>query len=159
MPPASPTTRACMQFLATRPWIANAFKITKYFPYPVSFAQTVFHAIHAFRFVNAADEAQYARYHWEPEAGEAGQTLEELQKQPPSYLFEVLEERLKKHRWYSILSYNLPKKEILLTTLLRLGQKIALATYWSARIGTANYSRRDRRSGYATRSHTPYRRH
>ena len=42
-----------------------------------------------------ADEAQYARYHWEPEAGEAGQTLEELQKQPPSYLFEELEARLR----------------------------------------------------------------
>ena len=34
--------------------------------------------LHAFRFVNEADEAQYARYHWEPEAGLAGQTLEEL---------------------------------------------------------------------------------
>ena len=85
-----------MQFLASRPWIANAFKIAKNLPAPVSFAQTVFHAIHAFRFVNAADEAQYARYHWEPEAGEAGQTLEELQKQPPSYLFEELEARLRK---------------------------------------------------------------
>ena len=69
-----------MQYLASRPWIANAFKIAKNLPYPVSFAQTVFHAIHAFRFVNAADEAQYARYHWEPEAGVAGQTLEELQR-------------------------------------------------------------------------------
>jgi catalase len=52
--------------------------------------------LHAFRFVNAADEAQYARYHWEPEAGVAGQTLEELQKQPPGYLFEELEARLRK---------------------------------------------------------------
>jgi catalase len=52
--------------------------------------------LHAFRFVNEADEAQYARYHWEPEAGVAGQTLEELQKRAPSYLFEELEERLRK---------------------------------------------------------------
>lgn len=91
-----PDEKKLMQFLASRPWIANAFKIAKNLPAPVSFAQTVFHAIHAFRFVNAADEAQYARYHWEPEAGEAGQTLEELQKQPPSYLFEELEARLRK---------------------------------------------------------------
>ena len=91
-----PDEKRVMQYLATRPWIANAFKIAKNLPYPVSFAQTVFHAIHAFKFVNAADEAQYARYHWEPEAGEAGQTLEELQKQPPSYLFEELEARLRK---------------------------------------------------------------
>ena len=46
--------------------------------------------------MNEADEAQYARYHWEPEAGVAGQTLEELQKRVPSYLFEELEERLRK---------------------------------------------------------------
>jgi catalase len=46
--------------------------------------------------VNSAYEAQYARYHWEPEAGVAGQTLEKLQKQPPSYLFEELETRLQK---------------------------------------------------------------
>ena len=91
-----PDEKKLMQFLASRPWIANAFKIAKSLPAPVSFAQTVFHAIHAFRFVNAADEAQYARYHWEPQAGEAGQTLEELQKQPPSYLFEELEARLRK---------------------------------------------------------------
>ena len=91
-----PDEKKLMEYLATRPWIANAFKIAKNLPAPVSFAQTVFHAIHAFRFVNAADEAQYARYHWEPEAGVAGQTIEELQKQSPSYLFEELEARLRK---------------------------------------------------------------
>jgi catalase len=91
-----PDEKKLMEYLATRPWIANAFKIAKNLPAPVSFAQTVFHAIHAFRFVNAADEAQYARYHWEPQAGVAGQTIEELQKQSPSYLFEELEARLRK---------------------------------------------------------------
>ena len=91
-----PDEKRIMQLLAAHPWIANAFKLAKGLPAPVSFAQTVFHALHAFKFVNAADEAQYARYHWEPEAGEAGQTLEELQKQPPSYLFEELEARLRK---------------------------------------------------------------
>src|SRR6202041_3316558 len=49
----------------------------------------------AFRFVNEADKARYARYHWEPEAAIAGWTLEELQKRPPSYLFEEYEERLR----------------------------------------------------------------
>lgn len=91
-----PDEKRVMQFLATRPWVAKAFQIVKAVPYPVSFAQTAFHAIHAFRFVNSADEVQYARYHWEPEVGVAGQTLEELQKQPPSYLFEELESRLRK---------------------------------------------------------------
>lgn len=91
-----PDEKKFMQVLATHPWTAKAVQIIKSLPAPVSFAQTIFHALHAFRFVNAADEAQYARYHWEPEAGEAGQTLEELQKQPPSYLFEELEARLRK---------------------------------------------------------------
>jgi catalase len=76
--------------------VANAVRLAKSLPAPVSFAQTSFHALHAFRFVNAADEAQYARYHWEPEAGVAGQTPEELQKRPPSHLFEELEARLRK---------------------------------------------------------------
>lgn len=91
-----PDEKKVTQLMAARPWIAKAFQLAKTVPAPVSFAQTVFHAIHAFRFVNSEDEAQYARYHWEPEAGVAGQTIEELQKRPPSYLFEELEERLRK---------------------------------------------------------------
>src|SRR5260370_14583321 len=84
------------QFLATRPWIAHALQLIKSVPASVSFAQTAFHALHAFRFVNAADETVYARYHWEPESGVAGQATEELQKQPPNYLFEEYEARLRK---------------------------------------------------------------
>ena len=84
------------QFLAARPWVANAVRLAKSQPMSVSFAQTAFHALHAFRFVNSKDEAQYARIHWEPQAGVAGQTLEELQKLSPSFLFEELEERLRK---------------------------------------------------------------
>ena len=83
-------------FLGTHPWVAHAVQLAKGLPAAVSLAQTAFHMLHAFRFVNEADEAQYARYHWEPEAGVAGQTLEELQKRAPSYLFEELEERLRK---------------------------------------------------------------
>ena len=82
-------------FLAAHPWIANAVKLFKAMPSAVSFAQTAYHALHAFRFVNAADEIQYGRYHWEPQAGVAGQTREELEKKPPSYLFEELESRLR----------------------------------------------------------------
>ena len=82
-------------FLAARPWIANAVKLFFGLPSAVSFAQTEYHALHAFRFVNAKDEIQYGRYHWVPQAGVAGQTREELEKKPPSYLFEELEARLR----------------------------------------------------------------
>ena len=83
-------------FLASHPWVANAAMLARSTPAAVSFAQVAFHAYHAFRFVNAPGEEKYARYHWEPEAGVVGQTLEELQKKPPNYLFEELEERLRK---------------------------------------------------------------
>ena len=82
-------------FLAAHPWIANAVQHARAVPASISFAQNSYHMLHAFRFVNAADEAQYARYHWEPEAEIAGQTFEELQAHPPSYLFEELEARLR----------------------------------------------------------------
>lgn len=82
-------------FLATRPWIAHAVQLALELPSAVSFAQTEYHALHAFRFVNAADEAQYGRYHWVPQAGVAGQTREELREKSPTYLFEELEERLR----------------------------------------------------------------
>jgi catalase len=84
------------QFLSTRPWVAHAVGLRKQLPAAVSFARTAFHALHAFRFVNEAGDEAYARYHWEPEAGVASQTLEELRKHPPSYLFEELEERLRR---------------------------------------------------------------
>ena len=51
--------------------IANAVRLAKGIPTAVSFARTRYHALHAFRFVNAADEPCYARYHWEPLAGVA----------------------------------------------------------------------------------------
>jgi len=92
----SPDPDKFRQFVATRPWVAHAYKLIQEVPAAVSFAQTAFHALHAFRFVNEVDEGRYARYHWEPEAGVAGQTLEELQKLPRSYLFDELEERLSK---------------------------------------------------------------
>ncbi|MGY2735085.1 catalase family peroxidase [Sphingomonas sp. UYP23] len=81
--------------LQERPWIAHAVKLAKGLPSAVSFSQTTFHMLHAFRFVNDEGTFRYARYHWEPEVGGPGQTLEELQRRPPNYLFEEYEERLR----------------------------------------------------------------
>ena len=82
-------------FVSTRPWIAHALESFLALEPPVSLAQTAFHALHAFRFVNAAQESQYGRYHWEPVAGVAGQTKEQLLSHPPTYLYEELEARLR----------------------------------------------------------------
>ena len=94
--PGSSDPEKIKQVAAAKPWIGHAISLITQVPSALSLAQTEFHAIHAFRFVNAADEAQYARYHWEPEAGVVGQTLEELQRRPPTYLYDELEERLRK---------------------------------------------------------------
>ena len=45
--------------------------------------------------MNADGVGRWARYHWEPEAGVAGQPLEELAKQPHDYLYEEFEGRLR----------------------------------------------------------------
>jgi len=63
-------------------------------PAPVSLAQVSYRPLHSFYFENAAGEGRWARYHWEPEAGVAGQPIEELAKQPHDYLYEEFEGRL-----------------------------------------------------------------
>jgi catalase len=91
----NPNVDKIKEFASTRPWVAHALKEILSVAPPVSLAQTSFHALHAFRFVNADQIAQYARYHWEPAAGVAGQTKEELLSHPQTYLYEELEERLR----------------------------------------------------------------
>ncbi len=91
----NPSTERIKEFASTRPWVAHALKEILAVQPPLSLAQTSFHALHAFRFVNAAGDAQYGRYHWEPVAGVAGQTKEELLSKPPTYLYEELDARLR----------------------------------------------------------------
>ena len=64
-------------------------------PAVVSFAQVSYRPLHTFSFANAAGVARWARYHWEPEAGVAGQPLDQLEKQAKEYLYEELEGRLR----------------------------------------------------------------
>lgn len=81
-------------FLANHAAAARAYAVLQQQPAPVSFAQTAYHAIHAYRFVNERGEGRFARYHWEPEAGVAGESIAELQARPRDYLYQELEERL-----------------------------------------------------------------
>ncbi len=91
----SPDKARLEAFLAERPWVAAAVELALKLPAAVSFAQTAYHALHAFRFVNDAGDVRYARYHWEPEAGVTNQAPEELNSKSPTYLFEELEARLR----------------------------------------------------------------
>jgi len=81
-------------FLASHPASAAALTLRKSLPAAVSFAQTAYHAIHAFRFVNADGEATIGKYHWQPLAGESGQSVEELQSKPNEYLFDEMKQRI-----------------------------------------------------------------
>jgi catalase len=82
-------------FLVRHPHAARVVQLLQNQPAPVSFAQVSYRPLHTFYFVNAAGAGRWARYHWEPEAGVAGQPLEELARQSKDYLFEELEGRLR----------------------------------------------------------------
>lgn len=82
-------------FLASHPNAARVVMLLEKQPAPVSFAQTSYRPLHTYYFVNATGTGRWARYHWEPEAGELMQPPEELQKQPHDYLYEEFENRLR----------------------------------------------------------------
>ena len=92
-----PNMEKLLAYLANHPNAARVVQALQNQLAPVSLAQTSFRALHTYRFENAATEARWARYHWEPEAGVAGQPVEELAKQPPDYLFDEFENRLKQN--------------------------------------------------------------
>lgn len=81
-------------FLLSRPAAARVIKLLESGLAPVSFAQVSYRPLHAFRFVNEAGAARWARYHWEPEAGIAGQPVADMAQQPSNFLFDELERRL-----------------------------------------------------------------
>ena len=81
-------------YLSSHPNAAKVVEILQSQPALASFAQVSYRPLHAFCFVNAAGEGRWARYHWEPQAGIAGQPPEELAKQPQDYLFNELEGRM-----------------------------------------------------------------
>jgi catalase len=81
-------------FLASHPAAERVIQLLQVRPAPVSFAQVSYRPLHTFRFVNAAGEGCWARYHWEPEAGVASQSAAEMTQQPDDFLFAELEGRL-----------------------------------------------------------------
>jgi catalase len=89
-----PDMAKLLSYLGTHPNAALVVQALQNQPAPLSLAQTSFRALHAFRFINAVGEARWARYHWEPEAGVRGQSVEELAKQPHDHLFSEFEGRL-----------------------------------------------------------------
>jgi catalase len=82
-------------FMMTHPNGGRVLLLLQNQPAVVSFAQVSYRPLHTYHFVNAAGVGRWARYHWEPVAGVAGQPLEQLEKQPHDYLYGELEGRLR----------------------------------------------------------------
>lgn len=59
---------------------------------PASYAQLTYHSIHAYKLVDAGGNGQFARFRFEPEAGEA--ELETAEGQTPDYLQADVRDRL-----------------------------------------------------------------
>ena len=64
-------------------------------PVPASYAQTSYHAEHAFLFIAADGSRRFGRYHFMPEAGEATISPDDAGKRSPSFLRDELDGRLR----------------------------------------------------------------
>ncbi len=83
------------KFLASHPAAAAFVGRLMQKPVPASYAQTSYHAEHAFLFTAADGSRRFGRYHFVPEAGEAALSPEEAGKRSPSFLRDELESRLR----------------------------------------------------------------
>lgn len=95
--PGGPVNKAGLQkFLGANPNSLAVFKMRGESPAPVSFANTEFNSVHAFLYVNAANETTAARCHWMPVAGIQGQPPADLGQENTDVLYKELDERLTK---------------------------------------------------------------
>lgn len=90
-----PVADAVPKFLGSHPGAAAFVGRLMQKPIPASYAQSSYHAEHAFVFVAADGTRRNGRYHWVPEAGEAFLTPEEGGKRSASFLTDELRERLR----------------------------------------------------------------
>jgi len=94
---ASGLDKASLQrYLAGNPRVASVFRMRAESPAPVSFAHTAFHAVHAFRYLDAEDRVTHVRVHWQPVAGVQGQPASVLTEADKEVLFDELDQRLAK---------------------------------------------------------------
>jgi catalase len=95
-PGQPPNLEGLKAVLPQHPNSAAVFKMRAESPAPVSFANTQFHAVHAFLLSNTEGVATPARIHWTPVAGVKGQPVAQLASEDVSFLFEEMDGRLKK---------------------------------------------------------------
>jgi catalase len=90
-----PNPDAVPRFLASHPGGRAFVERLMKKPVPASYAQTIYHAEHAFRFTAANGTSRFGRYRFVPEAGEAILSPDDAGKRSPSFLREELEGRLR----------------------------------------------------------------
>ena len=90
-----PAPDALPKFLANHPAAQAFIGRLMQKPVPASYAQTSYHAEHAFLFTAADASRRFGRYHFVPEAGEASLSPDDAGKRSPSFLREELESRLR----------------------------------------------------------------
>jgi len=93
-PGGPPNLEGLQAILPDHPNAAAVLRMRAESPAPVSFGSTAFHAVHAFRLVNASGAVTPARLHWQPAAGSKGQSVADLAAQDVSILFDELSTRL-----------------------------------------------------------------
>ncbi len=90
-----PVADAVPKFLDTHPAAAAFVGRLMQKPVPASYAQSRYHAEHAFRFTAADDSSRFGRYHFVPEAVEAYLAPGDAGKRGPNFLREELDGRLR----------------------------------------------------------------
>ncbi|MEY2406567.1 MAG: catalase [Acidimicrobiaceae bacterium] len=80
-------------FLEAHPETLTAVGAAMTMPFPASYAQLTYNALHAYRFVDADGTVRPGRYHLVPDAGDASITEDEAAGRAPDYLRAELEQR------------------------------------------------------------------
>jgi catalase len=92
--PDVPSPKPVEKFIGSHPGTLEFIQAAK--SSPSSFARATFFPKCAFEFINAAGEKKFGRYRVVPEAGNDLLSVDQLAKMSPSYLFDDLEDRIKK---------------------------------------------------------------
>lgn len=90
--PGTPSPTPIQAFLAGHPAAAKFVAAPK--PMPESYATEAYHAIHAYKLINAAGEATYVRYTIVPEAGLHFLSADDAAKTAPNVLLDEIRARL-----------------------------------------------------------------
>src|SRR5712691_5781151 len=86
-----PAPDALPRFLGSHPTAAAFVQRLMQKPIPASYAQSSYHAEHAFRFTAADGTSRFGRYHFVPEAGESYLAPDDAGKRSPNFLRDELD--------------------------------------------------------------------